>query len=83
MAFFRQYIAPLIVVFVFLLALVAASARIFLPMDMAAPAPIEEMAPAQQAAQPAPRALMAPSVNPPPGALSPAVFSKKLQAPAS
>jgi hypothetical protein len=83
MAFFRQYIAPLIVVFVFLLALVAASARIFLPMDMAAPAPIEEMAPAstQQAAQPAP--TMAPSDNPPPGALSPAVFSKKLQAPAS
>jgi hypothetical protein len=48
MAFFRQYIAPLIVVLVFMLALVAASARIFLPSDMAAPAPIEEMAPASQ-----------------------------------
>ncbi|HEY9859225.1 MAG TPA: hypothetical protein V6D16_06950 [Candidatus Obscuribacterales bacterium] len=41
MAFFRQYIAPLIVVLVFLVALVAVSARIFLPGDMAAPAPIE------------------------------------------
>jgi hypothetical protein len=45
MAFFRQYIAPLFVVLVFVLALVAASARIFLPDDMAAPAPIQEMAP--------------------------------------
>lgn len=43
MAFFRQYIAPLIVVLVFLVALVAVSARIFLPTDMAAPAPIEEV----------------------------------------
>lgn len=48
MAFFRQYIAPLIAVLFFLVALVAASARIFLPSDMAAPAPIEEMAPASQ-----------------------------------
>jgi hypothetical protein len=91
MAFFRQYIAPLIVVFVFLLALVAASARIFLPSDMAAPAPIEELAPAsaQVSAQPAqPQAqpsamasgLAAPQLATPPGALSPAVFSKKLQA---
>jgi hypothetical protein len=45
MTFFRQYIAPLIVVLVFVVALVAASARIFLPSDMAAPAPIEEMVP--------------------------------------
>jgi hypothetical protein len=43
MAFFRQYIAPLIVVFIFLLALVAVSARIFLPSDMAAPAPVSEI----------------------------------------
>jgi hypothetical protein len=43
MAFFRQYIAPLIVVFIFLLALVAVSARIFLPSDMAAPAPVGEI----------------------------------------
>ncbi|NMG08070.1 hypothetical protein [Brasilonema sp. UFV-L1] len=42
MAIFRQYIAPLIVVLVFLIALVAVSARIFLPSDMAAPAPVEE-----------------------------------------
>jgi hypothetical protein len=42
MAFFRQYIAPLIVVLVFMFSLVVVSARIFLPSDMAAPAPIEE-----------------------------------------
>jgi hypothetical protein len=40
MNFFRQYITPLIVVLIFLLALVAVSARIFLPSDMAAPAPV-------------------------------------------
>jgi len=45
MAFFRQYIAPLLVVLVFLVALVAVSARIFLPTDMAAPAPIEAASP--------------------------------------
>jgi hypothetical protein len=45
MAFFRQYIAPLIVVLIFLVALVAASARIFLPDDMAGPAQMEEVAP--------------------------------------
>jgi hypothetical protein len=43
MAIFRQYIAPLIVVLVFLVALLAVSARIFLPNDMAAPAPIEDV----------------------------------------
>jgi hypothetical protein len=43
MAFFRQYIAPLIVVLIFLVALVAASARIFLPDDMAGPAQMEEV----------------------------------------
>ena len=42
MAIFRQYIAPLLVVLLFLIALVAVSARIFLPADMAAPAPVEE-----------------------------------------
>lgn len=42
MTIIRQYIAPLLVVLVFLLALVAVSARIFLPSDMANPAPIEE-----------------------------------------
>ncbi|CAD5979724.1 hypothetical protein PCC9214_04548 [Planktothrix tepida] len=40
MAFFRQYIAPLIVVLIFLFALFVVSARIFLPEDMMAPAPI-------------------------------------------
>jgi len=45
MAFFRQYIAPLFIVLIFLVALVAVSSRIFLPSDMAVPAPIEESAP--------------------------------------
>jgi len=40
--FFRQYVAPLLIVMVFLVAMVAVSARAFLPGDMAAPAPIEE-----------------------------------------
>jgi hypothetical protein len=40
MAFLRQNIAPLLIVLVFLFALVAVSARIFLPTDMSAPAPI-------------------------------------------
>ena len=40
MNLFRQYVAPLFVVIIFLLALFAVSARIFLPADMAAPAPI-------------------------------------------
>jgi hypothetical protein len=43
MTFFRQFIAPLLIVLVFLVALVAVSSRIFLPSDMAAPAPLEEM----------------------------------------
>jgi hypothetical protein len=51
MAFFRQYIAPLLVVLVFLVSLVAVSARIFLPNDMAAPAPIEEVSPPASKAQ--------------------------------
>ncbi len=41
-AFFRAYIAPLLIVLTFVLAMVAVSARIFLPSDMLAPAPIEE-----------------------------------------
>ncbi len=43
MSFFRQYVAPFIVVLIFIVALVAVSARIFLPSDLAAPAPIEEV----------------------------------------
>ena len=42
MSFFRQYIAPLFIVLIFAVALLAVSARIFLPSDMMAPAPIEE-----------------------------------------
>lgn len=42
MAFFRQYVAPFLIVLVFLVALAATSARIFLPSDMMAPAPLEE-----------------------------------------
>ncbi len=42
MAIFRQYILPFLIVIVFLVSLVAVSARAFLPGDMAAPAPIEE-----------------------------------------
>lgn len=45
MAIFRQYIDPLLIVLVFLVALVAVSSRIFMTEDMAAPAPLEEMAP--------------------------------------
>lgn len=43
MAFFRSYIAPFLILLVFLVALLAVTARIFLPNDMAAPAPIEEV----------------------------------------
>lgn len=39
-AFFRQYIAPFVIVLIFLVALLAMSARIFLPSDMASPAPV-------------------------------------------
>lgn len=42
MSFFRAYIAPLLIVLTFLVAMLAVSARIFLPNDMMAPAPIEE-----------------------------------------
>jgi hypothetical protein len=64
MAFFRQYIAPLIVVLVFLLALVAASARIFLPTDMAAPAPIEDQAPISRKVSLLPAELVSPALIP-------------------
>lgn len=42
MTFFRAYIAPLLIVLTFVVAMVAVSARIFLPSDMMAPAPVEE-----------------------------------------
>lgn len=40
MSFFRQYIMPVIIFIIFLIALVAVSARIFLPSDMLTPAPV-------------------------------------------
>ncbi|MEA5509044.1 hypothetical protein VB715_04635 [Crocosphaera sp. UHCC 0190] len=43
MVFFRQYIAPLLIVLIFLVALVAVTARAFLPSDLAAPAPIDDL----------------------------------------
>lgn len=49
MSFFRQYVAPFFVVLIFIVALLAVSARIFLPSDMAAPAPIEDVDLASQA----------------------------------
>jgi hypothetical protein len=39
-AFFRQYIAPLIIFAIFLFTLILVSSRAFLPDDMVAPAPI-------------------------------------------
>jgi hypothetical protein len=44
MSFFRQYIAPLFVVVLFCVVLLAVSARVFLPEDMAQPAPVDEPA---------------------------------------
>ncbi|MEB3267218.1 MAG: hypothetical protein VKJ09_01635 [Leptolyngbya sp.] len=52
MRFFRAYIAPLLIVLTFLFAMVAVSARIFLPSDMMAPAPLED--PVAQAGEAAP-----------------------------
>lgn len=52
MSIFRQYIAPFLIVVVFLIALLAVSSRIFLPGDMAAPAPVESYEAPSQAAQP-------------------------------
>jgi hypothetical protein len=40
MTFFRQNVAPFMILLVFLFALVAMSARIFLPTDMSGPAPL-------------------------------------------
>jgi hypothetical protein len=40
MTFIRQNIGPLFIVLIFLVALIAVSARIFLPTDMSGPAPL-------------------------------------------
>lgn len=45
MQFIRQYVTPAIVVIIFIIALVAVSARIFLPSDMLSPAPVDEHGP--------------------------------------
>lgn len=42
MAIFRQYIAPFFILLVFLFTLVVVSARIWLPSDLVAPAPVDE-----------------------------------------
>ncbi|MEM6453206.1 MAG: hypothetical protein AAF635_00750 [Cyanobacteria bacterium P01_C01_bin.69] len=52
MGFFRQYIAPLFIVLIFAIALLATSARIFLPSDMMAPAPGSQFTGAQSTEQP-------------------------------
>lgn len=51
MAFFRQYIAPLLILVGFLVALVAVSARSFLPDDMLAPAVSAPVSPAPPVSQ--------------------------------
>ena len=63
MAFFRQYIAPFFVLLVFLVALLAVSIRIFLPSDMAAPAPIEDV---ESASKQAPASEIDPTAGLPP-----------------
>ncbi len=42
MQFIRAYVMPFLVILTFTVALLAVSARIFLPSDMLAPAPMEE-----------------------------------------
>ena len=64
MAIFRQYILPFVIVLVFLVSLVAVTARAFLPGDMAAPAPIEEPANLKAAIPPiAPAPIEAPAAT--------------------
>ena len=43
MAFFRSYIAPLLIVLIFMVAMLAVSARFFIPNDMLAPAPLDNV----------------------------------------
>ena len=40
MTFIRQNVGPLVILLIFLFALVATSARIFLPTDLSEPAPV-------------------------------------------
>jgi hypothetical protein len=53
MAIFRQYIAPFFILLVFLFTLMVVSARIWLPSDMIAPAPVDEEIMDEQALFPA------------------------------
>ncbi len=43
MALFRQYVAPFLILLIFLVALAAVSFRSFLPEGMSGPAPIDEI----------------------------------------
>jgi hypothetical protein len=43
MALFRQYVAPLFILLIFLVALAAVSFRSFLPEGMSGPAPIDDV----------------------------------------
>ncbi len=63
MSFFRSYIAPLLIVLIFAVAMLAVSARIFLPSDMMAPAPMEEPVSALPPQTIAPGALVAPELS--------------------
>ncbi len=58
MGFLRQYIAPLFIFLIFAVALLAVSARIFLPSDMMAPAPIEQPVSVLPADSPAAASLL-------------------------
>lgn len=50
MAFLRQIVAPALILLIFLVALAATSARIFLPNDLSSPAPVEEVTPSSPSA---------------------------------
>lgn len=63
MSFFRAYIAPLFIVFIFIVAMVAVSARIFLPSDMMAPAPVETLNTAIPSSTPAAEPALSPGTQ--------------------
>lgn len=58
MAILRQYLLPLAIVLIFSAALLAVSARIFLPTDLAAPAPMTDDAAALPLGGPAIAAIV-------------------------
>lgn len=63
MAFFRAYIAPLFIVLIFVVAMVAVSARTFLPSDMMAPAPIDQPAASGTSETPVQGDTLPPSIS--------------------